>query len=85
MRAHHCQLPIWLCVECLPGMEGNRGYNVLSDIIIANWIHAIFWKVYLSLQENGSETGAWLAPLVEHVTADLRVASSSPTVGVEIT
>ena len=29
--------------------------------------------------------GAWLAPLVEHATLDLRVVSSSPTLHVEIT
>ena len=29
--------------------------------------------------------GAWLVPLVEHATLDLRVVSLSPTLGVEIT
>ena len=29
--------------------------------------------------------GAWLAQSEEHVTLDLRVVSSSPTLGVEIT
>ena len=32
-----------------------------------------------------SERGAWLAQLVEHVTLDLGVVSSSPTMGVDIT
>jgi len=29
--------------------------------------------------------GTWLAELAEHVTLDLRVMSSSPTLGVELT
>ena len=29
--------------------------------------------------------GAWLAQLMEHITLDLRVRSSSPTLSVEIT
>ena len=32
-----------------------------------------------------SNMGAWLAQLVEHVTLDLRVVSSSPTLGLELT
>ena len=35
--------------------------------------------------KNRQNRGTWLAQLVEHVTLDLRVVSSSPMVGVEIT
>ena len=34
---------------------------------------------------KGSSWGAWLAELVDLATVDLRVMSSSPTLGVELT
>ena len=38
----------------------------------------------LYLREN-NYGGAWLAQLVEHVTLDLGIVSSSPTIGIEPT
>ena len=37
------------------------------------------------VNEEGVLGGTWLAQLVECVTLDLRVVSSSPTLGIEIT
>jgi len=37
------------------------------------------------LLDEKQKWGAWLAQWVEHVTLDLGVVSSSPTLGVEIT
>ena len=41
--------------------------------------------MFSSKNKNKAGRGAWLAQLVERLTLDLRVASSSPTSGVEIT
>jgi len=38
-----------------------------------------------SLVELKAERGTWLARLVEHATLDLRVVSSSPMLGKELT
>ena len=42
-------------------------------------------KNHSTLLELDKSRGTWLPQTVEHVTLDLRVESSSPTLGVEIT
>ena len=42
-------------------------------------------KLGSSISNSTEMGGAWLAPLVEYVTLDLRVMSSSPTLGTELT
>ena len=40
--------------------------------------------MHLPLETKKREGGTWLAQSIEHVTLDLGVMSSSPTLGVEI-
>ena len=41
--------------------------------------------IFFNKSIKESFRGAWLAQLVEHVSPDLRIVSSSPTWGAEIT
>ena len=43
------------------------------------------WRILKAFERLSRGKGAWLAQSVEHVTLNLRVASSSPAMGVEIT
>ena len=46
------------------------------DLSLALSLHGVLDKIFRD---------AWLARLIEHVTLDLEVVSSSPTLGIEIT
>lgn len=61
---------------CIP--TPNAHFNICS--VIDNGI-----PLSISALKTAHTTAAWLAQLIECATLDLRVLSSNPTVGVEIT
>ena len=47
----------------------------------------VYMLIFVSKRygKTTNERGAWLVQLVEHAMFDLRIVSSSPTLGIEIT
>ena len=63
-------------ISCFPVGEFSREgeHELLNDLYLRN-----------SVLRSTDSWGAWLAHSVDHATFDLRVVSSSPTLGIEFT
>ena len=78
------------CENLEPGTLENEDDSSVFNGWVWRTTHSLCvalnpFKYHIVVTFKNIYWGAWLAHLVEHATLDLRVISSNPTVGVEIT
>lgn len=77
--------PLFLSSLCSPHPTGMSGQ---SQVLVSHTVSYHLWSTYAKLftkLKHSSYWGTWLAQSLEHVTLSLRVVSSNPTLGIEIT